>query len=70
MVVYDGGGGIVASLGMEDIAPRCEGHGDTGKLRAQLDAFYEDLTAGLIGCSEFGSLCEDAAREYSGRCER
>lgn len=70
MVVRDGGGAICASLGLEGIAERHQGHGDTGKLREQLDSLYEDFTAGLMSYSEFGHYCGEYARMYAGWWER
>lgn len=65
-VVYDGGGGIVASLGLEGTAPRHEGHGDKALLHGQLEAVLDDFEAGFLTYTEFGKLCEEAAKEYTG----
>lgn len=67
--VYDGGGAIVASLGLEGIAPRHEGHGNGTLLRARVTALMDDLENGFMSPAEFGCMCEREATRYSGWSE-
>lgn len=68
--VYDGGGAIVASLGLEGQAPRHEGHGNGTMLRARVTALMDDLENGYMSPAEFGKLCEREATRYAGWWER
>lgn len=70
MTVYDGGGAIVASLGLEGQAPRHEGHGNSHVFKLQATMLADDLAAGLLTAEEYGELCAENAREYAGWWER
>lgn len=68
-VVYDGGGGIVASLGLDGIAPHHRGHGDARLFREQMESLTDDFTVGLLTWCEYGQVAERFAREYAGWSE-
>ena len=67
MVIYDGGGAVCASLGLEGQRPAPIPRLTHDEFRERLEAVYDDFELGLISAEEFGMLCTAAAIDRSGR---